>query len=266
MTYEQKQVAWGEMKDTKEDIRQQILLCACCTNATVEELLPQEEKEGGWKGHGDGDRGDRMKEMVEEECDASTCDGVDEGSLDCDIQWPGRLNFSGMTYEQKQVAWGEMKDTKEDIRQQILLCACCTNATVEELLPQKEEGGWKGKAGGGFGGRGKMKIKHMLDDHCPKFGCPGVDSESVECTWRASSATKKERRKNALNCLCCQNDTISELEDNSEEEVQVSVLLASLLDEPGIEIKESHLNNPASHVTLSLALAFAAGGVAFAMV
>ena len=66
----------------------------------------------------------------------------------------------------------------------------------------------------------------MLDEHCNKIGCPNEDSESVECTRLDSTATRDERRKNALNCVCCRDDGVLELQDNNEGEVVL--LLASL--------------------------------------
>eukprot|EP00579_Thalassiosira_antarctica_P010146 CAMPEP_0201919598 /NCGR_PEP_ID=MMETSP0903-20130614/8433_1 /ASSEMBLY_ACC=CAM_ASM_000552 /TAXON_ID=420261 /ORGANISM="Thalassiosira antarctica, Strain CCMP982" /LENGTH=288 /DNA_ID=CAMNT_0048456151 /DNA_START=71 /DNA_END=937 /DNA_ORIENTATION=- len=261
--------------------------------------------------HREGDHGRHggrpfTQDMLETECDASFCDDIDGNTLDCDIESrPEHPDFSGVADEEKQDAWSRMEDTREAHYQQILRCACCTDATIEDLLG-RDEGNFhgfgdnstssedgsissedgsisledgsiisgdsftssadgSGRSGFDHGHGGGEKVQHMLDEYCPKIGCPNEDSESVECTRLDSTATRDERRKNALNCVCCRDDGVSELQDNNEEEV--GLLLASLLtDQSDIQTKESFLNNPASHYTLSSALVFAAVGVIFANV
>ena len=39
-----------------------------------------------------------------------------------------------MTKEQKQEAKSKMEDAKEERRQQILSCACCTDTAIEDML------------------------------------------------------------------------------------------------------------------------------------
>jgi len=106
----------------------------------------------------------------------------------------------------------------------------------------------------------------MLDKHCPKLECPSVEnSGTVECARLDSAATRFERLSNVLNCVCCRDDGVTELQDQNE--VEVSVLLASLLTEESvIQTKESRLDNPANRCPSWSVCTLAVGAVLAAMV
>ncbi len=54
-----------------------------------------------------------MEEMVDAEYDASTCEGIDEDTLNCNTKKTEHQDFDGMTGNHKQDARGEGKDTQE---------------------------------------------------------------------------------------------------------------------------------------------------------
>jgi hypothetical protein len=145
MTDEEKQEARSKMEDAREAHHQQVVKCACCDKIPLEELLPPRE------GFGHGNHGYHkgpppfLQEMVEEECLLQTCDDLGEEEIDCDIQMPARPDLTGLSDEEKQDLWNEMKATRKAHHQQIVRCACCTKANLEDLLPRD------GAIGSGFG-------------------------------------------------------------------------------------------------------------------
>ena len=218
----------------------------------------------GWKhGGGHDERGPLTVEMIENECEAFNCQVIVTENLDCNMEKPERPDYTGMTWEERKEAWHEMKAVKHELRRQILRCACCTDANVEDLLPPpKQEGSIEGHGFGGGGYRKEQKIQHMLDEHCPDYQCP---AEDTECTRLDFTATKEERKANALNCVCCQEDGVEELENSNEEDVAV-ILASALTSESDVQTQESYLGNPASAKSLSLALIITGAGAVLAMV
>lgn len=92
---------------------------------------------------------------------------------------------------------------------------------------------------------------------------PEKKSENVECLSMDGIATMDERRHNALNCVCCHDDGVAELQDKNKAE-EVSVLLARLL----VDSDSGIMGNPASRNTAtaaSLEISFAAVGVFYAI-
>lgn len=311
MTEEQKQEARSKMEAAREAHHQQVLSCACCAKVPLDELLPA--REGFVRGNQGRNEGPPpfLQEMVEDECPLLNCEDLGEEEIDCDVKMPTRPNFTGLSDEEKKDVWNEMKATRKAHHQQIARCACCTEATLQDLIPRDgfngrgfgydtsedegegssssedgvddgnsfsgsrpmgagegrggRPGNGQGKFGGSAGGSGGKKVQHMMDEHCPNFTCPGV-SDGDECTKLGASATREERRENALKCVCCKDNGVVELQDENEEDV--SVLLASLLtNESEVQTKESYLDNPANHVLVSMAsMAVAAFGVVLAMI
>jgi hypothetical protein len=146
MTAEEKEEALGTMSSMREEHRQKIIECVCCSEATVEDFIPGEGDafqgfgHGPWHGHhGHGGKLPFVEAMVEDRCLDFTCpdeNAVD--AIDCDIERPARQELSGMTAEEKKDMWVSMKATRQANRQQIFLCACCTDATLKELLDREQ--------------------------------------------------------------------------------------------------------------------------------
>ena len=86
----------------------------------------------------------------------------------------------------------------------------------------------------------------MMDAFCPKHECPDESSAIVECPNMSGIANMDERRQNALDCVCCRDDGVAELQQQNQDE-EVSVMLARVLVDSDSDI------NPASHKTTSLA-------------
>ena len=242
---------------------------------------------GGGRGgffKGQGHHGGRSNfiQHIEAECDAFICDDIDTDSLDCNITKPERpsLDFANMSEEEKQDVRIQKKEVMKERHQQLLSCACCTDLTIEDLLPERDDDsssrdfGFGGR--GGFRstssedgprkfGRGKVedKIIYWIGENCPEAECFG---ESNQCSPSSTmtTASRQERKSNAINCICCQDHS-----DGSEvgnDEVEVSLLLASLLsEESGIQTEQSYLVNPGCITTLSSALGLASVGFLIAL-
>jgi len=298
MTAEEKQEAWANKESMREARWQQMQLCVCCTNATIEDLLPPRKDGGMFHGFG---HGGPFMEDIELECDPSACEDVSDASLDCEFERP---NFAGMTAEEKQEAWANKESMREARWQQMQLCVCCTSATIEDLLPRLKsledsvsssgDGfGMHGHAGGGMDHidsgaamhsyqnhgwwmHADGNVQSMFNEQCPEAVCTPSSNEEdpennavVECTWRKSRGTKAERLKNAVRCICCGKEEDGEDADLEESDEEVAVILSSLMtDESNIvQSQESLLENRATFNNLSLApIMFAAVSFVFALV
>ena len=98
--------------------------------------------------------GQLMQSKVDEKCDSGkiTCPD-DTSSLGCDdLEEPGKPSFTGTeTKEEKLAIWSAMKEAKKAFCQELAICVCCTDATLEDLgFPAKDGKG--GRPGGGKGG------------------------------------------------------------------------------------------------------------------
>lgn len=236
MTYEETQEACGMIAATKHEHRRQILRCACCTEATLDDLLPTRS---------DGDSFLRLGDVF-----TSSKDGADSMASE-DIE----LLTSEDGEEDTSSAEEETSVGEEES-----IISVAVARTVDGSGFGKKHGMRKfGCAGDGLG----KKVKYLLNNHCPDFQCP--DSLGTECTRLDSTATKEERKENVLNCVCCQDEGVSALQDSNEEE-DVSVLLASVLSsESDVQTKESYLGSPASAKSLTLALILTGAGAVLAM-
>ena len=73
--------------------------------------------------------------MVETECNAVNCNGIDEKTLNCNVTRPKRPDLSEEEKEELEI---QMKATKKEILHQIMQCACCTDVTIVDLLGKDE--------------------------------------------------------------------------------------------------------------------------------
>lgn len=99
-----------------------------------------------------GNPGDRpsVQAMVEDECKAFNCPD-DKANIDCNTETSERPDFSIMDQDEKEDAWSNIRATRKEHRQQILRCVCCTDATIEEMMLDREGGSfWP------FGGESSM--------------------------------------------------------------------------------------------------------------
>ena len=161
------------MKEAKKAFRQELAICVCCEDATLEDLgFPAKDGKGdspvggegggrglrqggGGKGKGKG-TGKGMQDKIDEKCDSGeiTCP-EDPSSLDCDsLEKPGKPEFTGdETKEEWLAIWTAMKEAKKAFRQELAICVCCKDATLEELgFPAKDGKGVR-PVGGKGGGR-----------------------------------------------------------------------------------------------------------------
>ena len=111
----------------------------------------------------------------------------------------------------------------------------------------------KNNHGSMMGPSNNYGCQNMMDAFCPKHECPDESSAIVECPNMGGIANMDERRQNALDCICCRDDGVAELQEQNQDE-EVSVMLARVLVDPDSDI------NPANRKTTSLAT------VAFAVV
>lgn len=120
----------------------------------------------------------------------SKCDtSLDSG--DCELgERPERPSLDA-SQDEKDTFKEMMKERKE----LTLLCLCCDELGVEEVLASRPSGGSggsrpsEGGRPGGFGGGGGGSrpkptpddIQSKLDEKCGEFDCDSVDPESVDC-------------------------------------------------------------------------------------
>jgi hypothetical protein len=72
-----------------------------------------------------------INDMVETECGAYDCADVEGEALDCNITKPKSSDLDGLTKRQKD-------KLKMEIEEQILRCACCADAAIEDMLSREE--------------------------------------------------------------------------------------------------------------------------------
>ena len=191
--------------------------------------IKREGHNGKDKGKGDPRDGKRkaIKSMIEKECKPeSTCSDVDTNTLNCTFESPERderPDWDSLTDE--EIA--ERKAARDERLQRILQCVCCTDATVEELLPGDKEGR-PGKGNGKDKGKGDRRdgkrkaIKSMIEKECkPESTCSDVNTNSLDCTFKSPvrderpdwdsltneeiaerKAARDERLQMILQCVC----------------------------------------------------------------
>ena len=168
-----------------------------------------------------------IQEIIATDCTAFNCSAVYTDSIDCTIEMPMNKaestlsDFMNMTEAEREEFSTEAQSRKEDRRQHILECACCTENGLEELMSTKKEAAGNFESGlptleksrpieaGGNdnsespGGSG-ITIKEMLDEKCPAFNCASIDEDSVDCDHFHSMANGgEENHNNMLFCGCC---------------------------------------------------------------
>ena len=115
------------------------------------------------------------------------------------------------------------------------------------MMGSSNYGNMMGKNSGSMmGPSNNYGCQNMMDAFCPKHECPDESSAIVECPNMGGIANMDERRQNALDCICCRDDGVAELQEQNQDE-EVSVMLARVLVDSDSDI------NPASRKTTSLA-------------
>jgi len=217
------------LKEARQEFRKTILQCVCCNEASLEDLT---ESLGGKGGGGRiGRKGKLTQELVDKKCDAGEVDcPVD---LSCnDIERPDKSEFMN----EEGMDWAAMKEARQEYRQKILSCACCTNTSLEDLGVPSMSGG---------------RVQAILEKRCPVFQeeneCPAVS----ECTRLGTNASWEERRNNLLECVCCREDGVEAIDQGGD--VEASVLLASLMaDESVVQTEESYTASSAASLSVVL--------------
>lgn len=114
------------------------------------------------------------------------------------------------------------------------------------MMGSSNYGNMMGKNSGSMmGPSNNYGCQSMMDAFCPKHECPDESSAIVECPNMGGIANMDERRQNALDCVCCRDDGVAELQAQNLDE-EVSVMLARVLADSDSDI------NPASRKTTSL--------------
>jgi len=140
LTEDEKAALKDEKKAKMGDYVDALALCVCCTGTPLEDVLPNKE--------------DRM----EEKCDALECP-ADPAALDCDLAKPEhpKADWANLTEEERAALKEEKASERDEFREQLALCACCTeDFALEDVFPDRPKGkgqGRPGKFGGKFGGK-----------------------------------------------------------------------------------------------------------------
>ena len=126
------------------------------------------------------------------------------------------------------------------------------------MMGSSNYGNMMGKNSGSMmGPSNNYGCQYMLDEFCPKHECPDELSKTFQCLNLNGIANMNERRQNALDCVCCRDDGVAELQEQNQDE-EVSVMLARVLVDPDSDI------NPASHKT-TVAVSFAVVAVMYGL-
>jgi hypothetical protein len=121
-----------------EDLQPEI--CEECAEfGGYDQCMAEKENGGMYAGQDPGQgnlRGDKkphqyINDMVETECGAYDCADVEDEALDCNITRPKSSDLNGLTERQ-------MDKLKMEIEEQILRCACCADAAIEDILSREE--------------------------------------------------------------------------------------------------------------------------------
>jgi hypothetical protein len=224
MTEEEKEDAWVDMQVDREEHHQQILQCACCANVTIEELFPVDE--GGDSFHAFGSRPGHGYHHNHHHDQSSEDENVD----------------------------GMMGEYQNEM----------TSSSSYDGFGMGHYGG-KGHQNGSNRPK-RNKVEHILETQCPNHSCPnannGGDSEaesSITCPRldEVMAMTKEERRQTTLDCVCCRDDGMSELEDLNDE-VEVSVLLSSLMPAAASSAESGEQINAGAHDVVTFVSGLAA--------
>ena len=126
----------------------------------------------------------RIENMLDTKCPDFDCDAT---TVECTFERPERPDTSGMDEDEKAEMWTEFKAKKEERRQKMLECVCCSGMSVEDILALKAEAGGSrpsgmGGSGGGGGGRpggrpGGMGGGGGFKGRGGGFGRQGIDGE-----------------------------------------------------------------------------------------
>ena len=150
--------------------REQLVLCACCTDSSIKDLLP--EREDGRssfinRGHGGGKRKFMkmmLEETIEDECDALSCP-ADVSSLDCSFERPERpdIDWVELSHDEKMALREGAKSKFDEHRERLTMCVCCTDSSVEDLLPDRADR--------------LERLQDLLDSSTSEDGAGEYDSE-----------------------------------------------------------------------------------------
>jgi hypothetical protein len=239
MSEEEREVAWSDMKAKREEFRQEMLSCGCCTDATFEELLSgiasdlaEGEGPGGHVHHGGWAA---RVEWLEDACEMYDCDLLDTESINCNMMRPERPDMMSMSEEERENARVQMRASRKEYRQEVLKCGCCTDAAFDTLLGRDTEDT-------------TTSVDGLEEDTTSEDGLGG-DTSSEDATGGDGNAVSGGE------------------EDEGFAGTEVSVAKASLLAEKNsITSEESYLKNSVGHNAVSFALACASAGVVFLVV
>ena len=137
---EEKAALKGEKKAKMDDYVDALALCVCCTDNSLENVLPDKE------------------DRIEEKCGALECP-ADPAVLDCNLDKPTRANAdrANLTEEEWAALKKEREGERDEFRERLALCVCCAeDFELGELFSErpKGKGRWRpGKFRGKFGGK-----------------------------------------------------------------------------------------------------------------
>jgi len=128
-----------------------LALCVKCTDAELADLLPEKEERsrgsrlfgegkggGRGKGRGKGKRG-YLKDKVTEMCESDQLCPNDTSDINCVFERPEReeVDWSALDDEEK----ANLKEEREDHVSAVALCVCCTDATFDDVMPDRSRKG-----------------------------------------------------------------------------------------------------------------------------
>ena len=105
-----------------------------------------------------------LEETIEDECDALSCP-ADVSSLDCSFERPERpdINWVELSHDEKMALREGAKSKFDEHRERLTMCVCCTDSSVEDLLPDRADR--------------LERLQDLLDSSTSEDGAGEYDSE-----------------------------------------------------------------------------------------
>jgi len=220
LTEEERAALKEEREGERGEFRERLALCVCCADDFELDKLFSERPKGKGKSRPEKidtrkrsrsrksrDKLDFLQEKVNGKCGALECP-ADASSVDCDIDRPEHsdIDWEDLTEEEKAALKGEKKAKMDDYVDALALCVCCTDNSLENVLPDKED---------------------RIEEKCGALECPAdpavldcnldkptrANADRANLTEEEWAALKKERegerdefRERLALCVCCAED------------------------------------------------------------
>ena len=102
--------------------------------------------------------GDSLQDKIDEMCPdvVEDCSRLSDESLECSFEKQERPDLTGLDEDQINELKAEMSADKQARREQMLLCICCGELDVEDVLAAKEQAGGSRPSGAEGGAEGDL--------------------------------------------------------------------------------------------------------------